>query len=350
METRRLGDTDLRLTEIGLGTWAMGGGDWRFSGGPQDDEQSVRTIHRAMELGVNWIDTAPVYGLGHAEEIVGRATKGIPDRPLIATKCERCWEKDRQIYPCLKRESVRAEAEASLRRLGIETIDLYQVHWPQPEEDLEEGWAAVAELVREGKVRHAGVSNFSLAPLRRVQAVHPVASLQPPYSMLVRGVEAELLPYCAANGIGVVAYSPMQKGLLTGKVTPERVAQMPADDHRRGDPEFQPPRLAANMELAEGLCRLAEDRRPPGDRLGTPPPRGDRRDRRRPQAFAGRGDGGGRRLEAFPRGPCRRRRLARKARVGRMMDGPGGRPMQRSVYRRLRGPSILRVGFPRFAD
>jgi aryl-alcohol dehydrogenase-like predicted oxidoreductase len=260
METRRLGDTDLRLTEIGLGTWAMGGGDWKFSWGPQDDEQSVRTIRRALDLGVNWIDTAPVYGLGHAEEIVGRATKGMRNRPIIATKCERCWDKARQIYPCLKRESVHAEAEASLRRLGVEVIDLYQVHWPQPEEDLEEGWAAIAELVREGKVRWAGVSNFSLAQLRRVQAVHPVASLQPPYSMLARGAEAQLLPWCAANGIGVVAYSPMQKGLLTGKVTPERVANMPADDHRRSDPEFRPPRLAANMELAEGLRRLAEGR------------------------------------------------------------------------------------------
>ena len=260
METRRLGNTDLRLTEIGLGTWAMGGGDWRFSWGSQDDEQSVRTIHRAMELGVNWIDTAAVYGLGHSEEIVGKAIQGMSARPLVATKCERCWDKDGQIYGCLKRDSVRAEAEASLRRLGIEAIDLYQVHWPQPEKDLEEGWAAVAELVREGKVRYAGVSNFSLAQLRRVQVVHPVASLQPPYSMLARGAEAELLPYCATNGIGVVAYSPMQKGLLTGKVTPDRVSQLPADDHRRGDPEFQPPRLAANMELAEGLRRLAQGR------------------------------------------------------------------------------------------
>ena len=188
---------------------------------------------------MNWIDTAPVYGLGHAEEIVGQAIRGMATRPLVATKCERCWDKERQIYPCLKRESVRAEAEASLRRLGIEAIDLYQVHWPQPDEDLEEGWAAVAELVREGKVRWAGVSNFSLAQLRRIQAIHPVASLQPPYSMLARGVEAELLPYCAANAIGVVVYSPMQKGLLTGKVTPQRVAHLPADDHRRDDPEFQ---------------------------------------------------------------------------------------------------------------
>jgi len=234
METKRLGNTDLYLTEIGLGTWAIGGGGWRFSWGPQDDEQSIRTIHRAMELGVNWIDTAAVYGLGHSEEIVGKAIAGIRERPIIATKCERCWDNDGRIYGSLRRESIRAEAEASLRRLGTEVIDLYQVHWPQPEEDLEEGWAAVAELVREGKVRWAGVSNFSLVHLRRVQAIHPVASLQPPYSMLKRDVEAELLPYCAANGIGVVAYSPMQKGLLTGKVTAERVAQLPADDDGYG--------------------------------------------------------------------------------------------------------------------
>jgi aryl-alcohol dehydrogenase-like predicted oxidoreductase len=260
METRRLGNTDLFLTEIGLGTWAIGGGNWKFSWGPQDDEQSIRTIHRAMELGVNWIDTAAVYGLGHSEEVVGKAIRGMRDRPIVATKCERRWDRDGKIYPCLKRDSIRAEAEASLRRLKIEVIDLYQVHWPQPDEDLEEGWAAVAELVREGKARYAGVSNFSLAQLRRVQAIHPVASLQPPYSMLKRDVEAELLPYCTANGIGALAYSPMQKGLLTGKVTSERVAQLPADDHRRGDPEFQPPRLAANMELAQGLRRLAESR------------------------------------------------------------------------------------------
>jgi aryl-alcohol dehydrogenase-like predicted oxidoreductase len=260
MKTRRLGNTDLHLTEIGLGTWAMGGGDWRFSWGPQDDEQSIRTVRRALDLGVNWIDTAAIYGLGHSEEVVGRAIAGSSARPLLATKCERRWDQDGQIYGSLKRESIRAEAEASLRRLGTEVIDLYQIHWPQPEEDLEEGWAAMAELVREGKVRYVGVSNFSLAQLRRVQPIHPVASLQPPYSMLARGVEAALLPYCAANGIGVVAYSPMQKGLLTGKVTPERVAKFPADDHRRGDPEFQNPRLAANMELADGLRRLAEGR------------------------------------------------------------------------------------------
>lgn len=258
MQTRRLGNTDLQFSRIGLGTWALGGGDWTFSWGAQDDAQSVETVCRALDLGVNWIDTAPVYGLGHSEEVVGKAIKGMSVKPLIATKCERCWDKDRKIYPCLKRESIRAEAEASLRRLGTDVIDLYQIHWPQPDADLEEGWATVAELVREGKVRYAGVSNFSLAQLQRIEPIHPVASLQPPYSMITRGVEAELLPYCHDHHIGVIVYSPMQKGLLTGKVTPQWVAQLPANDHRRNDPQFQPPRLAANIELAEGLRRLAE--------------------------------------------------------------------------------------------
>lgn len=260
MQTRRLGNTELVLSRIGLGTWALGGGDWTFSWGPQDDELSVKTVHRALELGINWIDTAPVYGLGHSEEVIGRALKGMRAKPLVATKCGRCWGNDRKIYSCLKRQSIRAEAEASLRRLGIEVIDLYQIHWPQPDEDIEEGWSAVAELIREGKVRYGGVSNFSLAQLNRIQPIHPVASIQPPYSMLARGVEAELLPYCGQHQIGVVAYSPMQKGLLTGKVTPEWVAQLPADDHRRNDPQFRPPRLEANIELAAGLRRLAESR------------------------------------------------------------------------------------------
>lgn len=260
MQTRRLGNTDLVFSRIGLGTWALGGGDWTFSWGAQDDALSIETIHRALDLGINWIDTAAVYGLGHSEEVLGKALAGMSVKPIIATKCERCWDKDGKIYTCLKRESVRAEAEASLRRLGIDVIDLYQIHWPQPDEDLEEAWAAVAELIREGKVRYAGVSNFNLAQLERIQPIHPVASLQPPYSMLARGVEAELLPYCHEHQIGVICYSPMQKGLLTGKVTPEWVAQLPADDHRRNDPQFRPPRLEANIELADGLRRLAESR------------------------------------------------------------------------------------------
>lgn len=257
MQTRQLGTSELRLTTIGLGTWAMGGGDWKFSWGPQDDAESVRTIHRALDAGINWIDTAAFYGLGHCEEVVGRAVSGMRQRPLIATKCERCWDAAGQMVPRLKRESVLAEAEASLRRLGVETIDLYQIHWPQPDEDIEEGWQAIAELIQAGKVRFGGVSNFNLSQLQRVHAMHPVVSLQPPYSMLARGVEAELLPYCAQQGIGVIAYSPMQKGLLTGKVTPQWVAQLPPDDHRRNDPRFQEPQLSAHLELVESLREIA---------------------------------------------------------------------------------------------
>jgi aryl-alcohol dehydrogenase-like predicted oxidoreductase len=260
MQTKQLGNTDLHFTRIGLGTWAMGGGGWKFSWGPQDDEASIRTIREALDLGINWIDTAPVYGLGHCEEVVGRALKGLRERPLIATKCERCWDEQGQISPRLKRESIRAEVEASLRRLGIGVIDLYQIHWPQPDEDIEEGWAVVAELIDEGKVRYAGVSNFSLAQLQRIQPIHPVASLQPPYSMIARGIETDLLPWCAANNVGVIVYSPMQKGLFAGKVTRDWVAQLAPDDHRRNDPQFQEPLLSANLELVEGLRAIATHR------------------------------------------------------------------------------------------
>jgi aryl-alcohol dehydrogenase-like predicted oxidoreductase len=257
MQTKTLGTTDLRLTRVGLGTWAMGGEGWKFGWGPQDDAESIRAIHRALELGVNWIDTAPVYGLGHCEEVVGRAIEGLAQRPIIATKCGRCWNERREVFCRLKKESVRAEIDASLRRLGVDVIDLYQVHWPDPDEDIEEAWGVVAEAVRAGKIRHAGVSNFSVAQLERIRPILRVASLQPPYSMLRRDVEQELLPYCAAHGIGVVAYSPMQKGLLTGKITRSWVEQLPPGDHRRTDPQFQEPRLTANLALAEGLKTIA---------------------------------------------------------------------------------------------
>ncbi|MGD0649630.1 MAG: aldo/keto reductase [Verrucomicrobiia bacterium] len=260
MHTRTLGWTRRQLTTIGLGTWAMGGGDWQFSWGPQDDKDSITAIHRALALGVNWIDTAAVYGLGHSEEIVGRAIKGIPSRPLIATKCGLCWDDRRQVFGRLKKQSVRAEVDASLKRLGIDVIDLYQIHWPNPDADIEEAWSTIGDLIKEGKVRYAGVCNFTLAQLKRIQLIHPVASLQPPYSMLQRGVELELLAYCAANNIGIVVYSPMQKGLLTGKITRERVRQFPEDDHRSRDPQFQEPLLSANLELVEGLRRVADRR------------------------------------------------------------------------------------------
>jgi aryl-alcohol dehydrogenase-like predicted oxidoreductase len=243
---------------MGLGAWAIGGSSGKFGWGPQDDADSIATIHRAVELGVNWVDTAAVYGLGHSEEVVGKALKGMSRRPIVATKCSRRWDDQGAPYGNLKRESLREECETSLRHLGMERIDLYQIHWPVPVEDIEEGWGTLADLVKEGKLRYIGVCNFNVAQLKRIQPIHPVASLQPPYSMLVRGVEDELLPYCAANKIGVVAYSPMQKGLLTGKVTRERVAQMPASDHRSRDPMFHEPELSANLKLVDGLRSIAE--------------------------------------------------------------------------------------------
>jgi aryl-alcohol dehydrogenase-like predicted oxidoreductase len=257
MKTRKLGWTDLELTTIGLGTWAMGGGGWAFAWGPQDDRASIQAIHRALDLGIDWIDTAPAYGLGHAEEIVGQAVAGLARRPLIATKCGRSWNNRGQLIPALKREVILAEVEASLRRLKLEAIDLFQMHWPEPDEDIEEAWTAIAECVKAGKIRYAGVSNFSVAQLKRLQAIHPVASLQPPYSLLTPAAEQELLPYCADQCIGVVAYSPMQKGLLTGKVSRDRISQLPADDHRRRDPQFQEPLLSANLQLVEDLQSVA---------------------------------------------------------------------------------------------
>ncbi|MEN3186982.1 MAG: aldo/keto reductase [Atribacterota bacterium] len=257
MKKRKLGWTDLEFTVIGFGSWAMGGSGWKFSWGPQDDQESIEAIHRAIDLGVNWIDTAAVYGLGHSEEVVGKAVKGLSPRPFIATKCGLVWDETRSIYGSLKRESIRREVEASLRRLQIDVIDLYQIHWPNPDEDIEEGWGEMSRLVEEGKVRYIGVSNFSVSQMERIQKIHPIASLQPPYSMLKRGVEAEILPYCAKNSIGVIVYSPMQKGLLTGAITRERVAQFAPDDHRRNDPQFQEPELSINMELVEKLRAIA---------------------------------------------------------------------------------------------
>jgi aryl-alcohol dehydrogenase-like predicted oxidoreductase len=265
MKLRKLGRSDLHLTPVGLGTWAMGGGDWKFGWGPQDDAQSIRTIHEALDLGVNWLDTAPVYGLGHCEDIVGRALKELKGRrPILSTKCERCWDEERQIIPRLKRASIRREIEDSLRRLGVDVIDMYQIHWPQPDEDIEEGWSAIADLVKEGKVRWAGVSNFNVAQLKRIQPIHPVAFLQPPYSLLNRGIESELIPYCEAHDIGLIPYSPMQKGLLSGKVTQAWVDALPTNDHRRADPQFNEPLLSRNIALNAGLRIIAT-------RLGTTP-------------------------------------------------------------------------------
>ncbi|MCG2770342.1 MAG: aldo/keto reductase [Chloroflexota bacterium] len=259
METRKLGYSDLCLTPIGLGTWAIGGGNNPYGWGAQDDDDSIAAIRRALDLGINWIDTAAGYGHGHSEEIVGRAISGRRDEVTIATKCGILWKEDgSDIYGHLNAESIRREVEDSLRRLNVDVIDLYQIHWPLPDEDIEEGWGTIADLIREGKVRYGGVSNFSVGQLKRVHAIHPVTSLQPPYSMLVPETEEELLPYCAANNIGVVVYSPMQSGLLTGKFTRERVANFPDDDWRKGNPHFQEPQLSANLALVEGLRPIAE--------------------------------------------------------------------------------------------
>ena len=253
METRRLGHTDMHITTVGLGAWAIGGAGWLNGWGPQDDADSIATIQRAVERGINWIDTAAVYGLGHSEEVVGRAVQGMRERPYIFTKCSRVWDDPMTIKSVLKADSVRRECEDSLRRLGVEAIDLYQVHWPRPEEDIEEGWRTLAELQRAGKVRWIGVSNFNVAQLRRAQAIAPVASLQPPYSLLNREVEREVLPFCQEQGIGVIVYSPMKSGLLSGKMTRERALGLPADDWRTRNPDFQEPRLSRNLALVERL-------------------------------------------------------------------------------------------------
>jgi len=257
VRTRKLGFTDLHLTTVGLGTWAIGG-EWKWGWGPQDDAESIAAIRRALDLGINWIDTAAAYGLGHSEEVVGKAIAGRRDEVIVATKCGTRWdESSRQPFRSLKAESVRREAEASLRRLNVDVIDLYQIHWPDPDEEVEEGWGVIADLVKEGKVRYGGVSNFSVAQLERAQPIHAVASLQPPYSMLRRGAEDELLPYCAANEIGVVAYSPMQAGLLTGKFSRERVASLADTDWRKRNHLFNEPQLSANLALVERLRPIA---------------------------------------------------------------------------------------------
>ena len=257
MQKRRLGNTDLELTTVGLGTWAMGG-PWQYGWGPQNDDEAIAAIKAALETGINWIDTAPAYGLGHSEELIGNALKHRSEKPILATKCGLLWNDKREKVSCLKQESIRRECHASLKRLGIEVIDLYQMHWPDPDEDVEEAWEEMARLCKEGKVRYLGSSNFSVEQLNRVQKIHPVASLQPPYNMLHRQVEDELLGYCAQNHIGVVAYSPMERGLLTGKFDQARLAALAPDDHRRRSPDFQEPRFGATIELVEGLRKISE--------------------------------------------------------------------------------------------
>jgi aryl-alcohol dehydrogenase-like predicted oxidoreductase len=252
-QTRQLGNSDMRLTRIGFGAWAIGGGNWQFGWGTQDDNDSIAAIHRALELGVNWIDTAAVYGLGRSEQVVAKALQGRANKPYVFTKCSMIWDESREIQRSLKRESVRRELEASLKRLQLDTIDLYQIHWPNPEAEIEEGWETLARLREEGKVRYIGVSNFSVPQMERVARIAPITSLQPPYSLLNRAVEKEILPYCQKHGIGVINYSPMQSGLLTGAMTRERIASLPADDWRRNSAQFKEPNLSRNLELVELL-------------------------------------------------------------------------------------------------
>jgi len=258
MRKRKLGSRGPEITVIGLGTWAIGGAGWQYAWGAQDDRDSIAAIHRAMELGINWIDTAAVYGLGHSEEVVGKALAGRREKVMIATKCGRTWDPgSTEIVGRLSAPSVRKELENSLRRLATDYIDLYQIHWPRPEEHIEEGWNEIAKAVKEGKVRFAGVSNFSVEQLRRIHAIHPVTSLQPPYSMLRRDTERDLLPFCRDNGIGVIVYSPMQMGLLSGAFTRERAAHLASDDLRARNPYFTEPALSLNLALVDTLKPIA---------------------------------------------------------------------------------------------
>jgi len=266
MQLRNLGNSDLKITPLGVGAWAMGGGGWAFGWGPQDDEASVAAVHAALDEGWNWIDTAAVYGLGHAEIVVGKAVKERTDKPYVFTKCARVWDENRQIGKRLKAASVKQECEDSLRRLGMDTIDLFQIHWPEPDEDIEEAWTAMAELKAEGKVRWIGVSNCSRSQLERIAPIAPITSLQPPYSLVSPEIESQLLPYCGANSIGTLVYSPMKSGLLSGAMTRERIAAMPADDFRQRTPNFQEPLLSKNLALVERLREIgARHGRTPGE-------------------------------------------------------------------------------------
>lgn len=269
MGTRKLGNSDLKITPVGYGAWAIGGGGWEFAWGPQDDADSIAAVHRALELGANWIDTAPVYGLGHSEEIVARALKEWSGpRPYVFTKCVLTWDEKGKINQVFSADSIRRECNDSLRRLQAETLDLYQIHWPPADNGpaLEEAWQTLAALRKEGKVRWIGVSNFNVEQLKRAEKIAPITSLQPPYSLIRRAIEKEILPHCQLQGIGVIGYAPMASGLLTGAMTRERAAVLPADDFRTRNPEFREPRLSKNIELVERLRRVGERHgRTPGE-------------------------------------------------------------------------------------
>jgi aryl-alcohol dehydrogenase-like predicted oxidoreductase len=264
LTTTELGATGLQITRVGFGAWAIGGGGWEFGWGPQNDEESIAAIHHALELGVNWIDTAAAYGFGHSEEVVGRALAGLADRPYVFTKCSLLEAPGRRVRHSLKRDSIRREAEASLSRLGLDAIDLYQIHWPIPEQDLEEGWSAMKELRDEGVVRHIGVSNYDVSQLRRIQEIAPVETLQPQYSLIAREVEREILPFAEHGSIGVIVYSPMGSGLLTGSMTRQRIEGLAEDDWRKHDARFQEPQLSEHLAAARRVTDVA-------DRLGVSP-------------------------------------------------------------------------------
>jgi aryl-alcohol dehydrogenase-like predicted oxidoreductase len=259
MQTRQLGNSDLHITPLGVGAWAMGGAGWAFSWSDQDDDQSIDAIHAALDLGMNWIDTAAVYGLGHSEEVVAKALegRGADRRPYVFTKCARNWDENRQIVKLLKREAIRKECENSLRRLKVDVIDLYQIHWPEPDEDVEEGWETLVRLKGEGKVRWIGVSNFNVGQLERIRAIAPITSIQPPYSLVRPEIEAEILPYASQHQIGMIVYSPMGSGMLSGAMSRERVENLPQDDWRRRSPFFQEPALTRNLKIAEKLKEIA---------------------------------------------------------------------------------------------
>ena len=263
MKTKRLGNSDLDITPIGFGAWAIGGSGWEFGWGDQDDKDSIAAIHRALELGVNWIDTAAVYGMGHSEEVVGSALScWSGTRPYVFTKCGLLWDDQGYVHRDLHANSIRRECENSLLRLKVDVIDLYQIHWPS--EDLEEGWGEMARLQKEGKIRWIGVSNFDASQLRRAERIAQITSLQPPYSLVRREIEPDILPYCQSHGIGVIVYSPMQSGLLTGAMTHERIAKLPDSDWRSRDPEFRELKLSKNLALVERLRKV-------GQKYGAPP-------------------------------------------------------------------------------
>ena len=316
MTTRRLGNNGPLFTRIGMGTWAIGGSDWKYGWGSQDDGDSVAVIHEALDLGINWIDTAAAYGLGHSEEVVGRAVAGRRDKIFLATKCGRKWTPDGSIVSVLDAASVRSELEASLRRLKTEWIDLYQVHWPDPDPQIEEAWEEIAKAVKEGKVRWAGVSNFSSAQMKRIQALHPITSLQPPYSMLRRDVEKEILPFCGENGIGVICYSPLQMGILSGAFSRERAAALAEDDLRSRSPYFTEPALSRNLPPPDRPAQRPYRRRA-GPCVGAAPARGHRGDRWRQEAWSGKGSRGRWGLEPF----CTGRRRNREGAGGAGVSG-----------------------------